>query len=363
MSGKRRRRGKVMSPDYSSHRRTQPPKNQTFNLTIDRAWKCTIGALLASIACMKLWKIITAYVVIVSVVGCQSSAKMTALDRSLVKKKITPTASGGIQIEMDGTFIHNPTAAIETFHTVAEKSMAGRPYRYSYSLDHKQRAVTQPIASTNSGSGGVYTPIFVPANSGSGEAAIILGSIALIILLAKMASDSRAPAATIPGQPTTTLASDVKMVTTRILKITGTAEPISPVTLDRNRLLTVRFPDQPPVIGKLKPEVAKALAEEVRKGFESLGCKVLLGNQPNQGGYTVTTNVLRAQGNAIKYSSLTIEMTLSDHSTGREVARWIVQGNEKPFDMPSQNERLYGPGIATGILRKPMLTQMSRYLR
>jgi hypothetical protein len=312
---------------------------------------------------MKLWKIITAYIVIVSLVGCQSSAKMTALDRSLVKKKITPTAAGGVQIEMDGTFIHNPTAAIETFHTVAEKSMGGRPYRYSYSVDQKQRAVAQYASTANSGPGAVYTPIFVPANTGSGEAAIILGSIALIILLAKMASDSRAPTATIPGQPTTTLSSNDRMVTTRVLKITGSAEPIAPISLNRNRLVTVSFPDQPPVIGLLKPEVAKALAEEVRRGFENLGCKVLLGNQSNQGGYKVTTSVLRAQGNAIIYSSLTVEMTLSDESTGREVARWIVQGNEKPFDFPSQNERLYGPGIATSILRKPMQAQMSRYLR
>ncbi|MCX6853830.1 MAG: hypothetical protein NTV80_02875 [Verrucomicrobia bacterium] len=285
------------------------------------------------------------------------------MDRSLVKKKITPTASGGVQIEMDGTFIHNPTAAIETFHTVAEKSMTGRPYRYSYSVDQKQRPVAQSTSAANSGSGAVYTPIFVPANSGSGEAAIILGSIALIILLAKMASDNRASAATIPGQPTTTLISGEQMVPTRILKITGTAEPVPPVTLDRNRLVDVRFPDQPPAIGQLKPAVAKALGEEVRRGFENLGCKVLLGSQPSQGGYTVTTTVLRAQGNAIKYSSLTIEMTLSDQSTGRELARWIVQGSEKPFDLPSQNERLYGPGIATSILQKPIQTQMSRYLR
>jgi hypothetical protein len=327
---------------------------------------------------MKLWKIITAHLVIISLVGCTSTAKMTALDRSLVNKKITRTATGGVQIDMDGNFILNPTAAIETFHTVAEKEMGGRPYHYTYTVDKKQTTRQIPgnnSSATSSSSGGsYYTPIYVPAGGGGGgggEAAIILGSIALIILIAKMASSSReekapqaqpAPAST-PTPAAEPVAPREEVVTTRILRVSGTAEPVAPVSLDRNRLVEVLLPDESPVIGKLKPAVAKALSEEIRRGFESMGCQVLLGSQSRQSGYTVRTSVLRSQGNAIIYSNLTVEITLVDQKTGRELARWIVQATEKPFDLKSQNERLYGAGIATGILQKPLKTQMSRYLR
>jgi hypothetical protein len=284
---------------------------------------------------------------------------------------------------MDGSFILNPTAAIETFHTVAEKEMGGRPYRYTYTVDKKQTTRQIPgnssiaMASSAGSSGSshtpIYTPIYVPAGGGGGggEAAIILGSIALIILIAKMAASSReektpqaqpAPAST-PTPAAEPVAPREEVITTRILRVSGTAEPIAPVSLDRNRLVEVLMPDQSPVIGKLKPAVAQALSEEIRRGFESMGCQVLLGGQSRQSGYTVRTSVLRSQGNAIIYSNLTVEITLVDQKTGRELARWIVQTTEKPFDLKSQNERLYGAGIATGILQKPLKTQMSRYLR
>lgn len=48
---------------------------------------------------------------------------MTALDRSLVNKQVTRTHSGGVVISMDGSFLLNPTAAVETFHKVAEKEL------------------------------------------------------------------------------------------------------------------------------------------------------------------------------------------------------------------------------------------------
>jgi hypothetical protein len=216
------------------------------------------------------------------------------------------------------------------------------------------------------------TPIYVPAGGGGGvgggEAAIILGSIALIILIAKMAASSReekAPQAqsAAVSTPAAPVAPREEVITTRILRVSGSAEPVAPVTLDKNRLVEVLLPDESPVIGKLKPAVAKALSEEIRRGFESMGCQVLLGSQSRQSGYTVRTSVLRSQGNAIVYSNLTIEIALIDQKTGRELTRWIVQATEKPFDLKSQNERLYGAGIATGILQKPLKTQMSRYLR
>lgn len=337
---------------------------------------------------MSLWKILTAHLVVVCLAGCTSTAKMTALDRSLVNKTITRTATGGASITMDGNFILNPTAAVETFHTVAAKELGGRPYRYSYAVDKKQftRQIPAPSSSGSapgggssgaaSGSSGTYYPIFVPTGQGGGvgggEAAIILGSIALIILIAKLAADSKKKKAamTVTGekpaasQPAPAPAQPrEEVVTTNILRITGIAEPVPQVALDRTKTVAVQIPDQPPVIGKLKPEVARAIAEEIRGGFESLGCQTRLGGGAAKAGYVVETSVLRSQGSVITYSSLTLEITLREIAGGKELARWIVQAGEKPFDLKSQNERMYGIGIATGILAKPLREQLNRYLR
>lgn len=296
---------------------------------------------------------------------------MTALDRALVNKTITRTASGGAVIDMDGAFIANPTAAIETFHTVAEKQMGGRPYRYTYSVDKKQvkRTVPQYQDSSGGSSGGnYYMPIYT--QPGGGEAAIILGSIALIIVLAKLAHDSQKPdkedSATLAkpaASVTPPLPPKEETITTRILRVSGSVEPISQVTLDKSRLVEVLLPDEAPVIGKMKPAVSRAVAEEVRSGFEQLGCQVLIGQQSQQAGYSVRTSVLRAQGNALMYSNLTVEMTLVDQKTGKELTRWVVQASEKPLDINAQNERLYGPGIATSILKKPLKSKLASYLR
>ncbi len=306
---------------------------------------------------------------------------MTALDRALVNKTITRTASGGAVIDMDGAFIANPTAAIETFHTVAEKQLGGRPYRYAYSVNKKQitRQAPQPQTAPVGGAvnSGYYSPIYLPpAGQGGGgaEAAIILGSIALIVILAKLAYDSRqSKTEKPPGEPLrSTVATDTptvvaapkeETITTRILRVSGTAEPISPVSLDKSRLVEILLPDEAPVIGKMKPAVSQALAEEVRRGFEQIGCQVLIGNSARQGGYAVRTSVLRAQGNAILYSNLTVEIALVDQRTGKELTRWVVQASEKPFDMNAQNERLYGPGIATSILSKPLKSKLAAYVR
>lgn len=320
---------------------------------------------------MKLWIPITAHFVILSLVGCTSTAKMTSLDRALVNKTISRTAGGGVTIDMDGNFIHNPTAAIETFHAVAEKEMGGRPYRYSYAVDKKQFTRTIPAPGATAGSN-TYIPIYgAPGGGGGGEAAIILGSIALIILLAKMASDHRREKPAAPpassgaaaaAQPAPA-APKQETVTTRILRVSGTAEPVAAVSLERSRSVSVVVPDESPAIGRLKPAVATGISEEIRRGFEAMGCQTSVGSPSGQGGYTVRTSVLRAQGNAIVYSSLTLEIALIDQRTGRELARWMVQAAEKPFDLKSQNERMYGAGIATQILQKPLHAQMSRYLR
>lgn len=319
---------------------------------------------------MKHWIPITAHLVILSLVGCTSTAKMTSLDRALVNKTISRTAGGGVTIDMDGNFIHNPTAAIETFHAVAEKEMGGRPYRYTYAVDKKQFTRTTPAPGSTAGSS-TYIPIYGAPGSGGGggEAAIILGSIALIILLAKMASDHKkekaAEAAPAPVSAPQAAPPPPKQetVTTRILRVSGTAEPVAPVSLERSRPISVVVPDESPAIGRLKPAVAAGISEEIRRGFESMGCQASVGSPSGQGGYTVRTSVLRAQGNAVVYSSLTLEIALIDQRTGRELARWMVQAAEKPFDIKSQNERMYGTGIATQILQKPLHTQMSRYLR
>jgi len=319
---------------------------------------------------MNFWKLIIAHFVIVCLIGCTSTARMTALDRSLVNKKITRTVSGGAVIDMDGNFLLNPTAAIETFHTIAEKEMAGRPYRYTYAIDKKQssRRVYEP----GSSGGDYYTPVYLPPSSGGGgEAAIILGSIALIILIAKLATASKkeksapapATATTSPSVVTQKPAFREETVTTRILRVSGTAEPVAPVTLDHSRLIEVLVPENAPTVGRLKPAVASAIADQVRQSFETLGCPTTVGSKPAQQGYRVSTSVLRSQGTDLTYSAITLEITLTDERTNRELARWLVQASEKPFDLKSQNERLYGPGIATGILQKPLATQLSRYLR
>ncbi len=334
---------------------------------------------------MAFWKSFTAHLVILSLYGCTSTARMTALDRSLVNKQITRTDSGGVIISMDGNFLLNPTAAVETFHQVAEKELGGRPYRYSYAIDKKQtnRRIqeTGPKAAVTAGTAAAgnqssyYVPIYSTHSSGGGlgggEAAIILGSIALILLIAKLASDSRKnktaelppesskPASIQPDQPTFREES----VPTNILRVSGKAEPISPVTLDRSRTVEILPPDHPPVIGRLKQPVASAIGDKVREAFTDIGCPASIGSLPSQQGYRVSTTVLRAQGTAVTYSALTLEITLTDERTQKEIARWLVQAAEKPFDLKSQNERLYGPGIATGILQNPLKTQLARYFR
>ncbi len=331
---------------------------------------------------MNPWKTTISFMLIIALAGCTSTAKMTALDRSLVRKNLTHLSSGGVQIDMDGSFLLNPTAAVETFHTVAEKAMSGRPYRYTYAVDKKQMTRQVPAAtpsSTGSGSSGSnYIPLYVPSPAGgggmgSGEAAIILGSLALILVIISLAKkDDSAPAAsTAPldsqadNQPAGSGSATPReqVTTTRTLKVSGTAERIDSVSLDRTRLVEVIVPDAPPVIGRLKSGVAQKVGEEIRRGFEGLGCQVLLTDRPQKSGYTVRTTVLRAQGNLLQYSNLTLEISLQDQRTGRELTRWVVQASEKPFDLKSQNERMYGDGIATSILQKPLKTQLSRYLR
>lgn len=117
------------------------------------------------------------------------------------------------------------------------------------------------------------------------------------------------------------------------------------------------------MIGRLKQPVASAIGDKVREAFTDIGCPASIGSLPSQQGYRVSTTVLRAQGTAVTYSALTLEITLTDERTQKEIARWLVQAAEKPFDLKSQNERLYGPGIATGILQNPLKTQLARYFR
>lgn len=327
---------------------------------------------------MAFWKSLTAHLLILSLYGCTSTARMTALDRSLVNKQITRTNSGGVIISMDGNFLLNPTAAVETFHKVAEKELGGRPYRHSYAIDKKQTTRRIQEAGPKAAAGNqssYYVPVYSTHSSGGGlgggEAAVILGSIALILLIAKLASDSRKnktaklpseslkPASVQPDTPTFREES----VPTNILRVSGHAEPISPIPLDRSRTVEILPPDQPPVVGRLKPAVASAIADKVREAFTGIGCTAGIGSLPSQQGYRVSTTVLRAQGTAVTYSALTIEITLTDERTQKEIARWLVQAAEKPFDLKSQNERLYGPGIATGILQNPLKTQLARYFR
>jgi|GEM_PF-2976634 len=331
-----------------------------------------LAQLLLIVECpMSLWKSITSFILVIALAGCTSTAKMTALDRSLVKKNITRLGSGGVQIDMDGNFLLNPTAAVETFHTVAEKELGGRPYRYKYAVNKKQ--ITRQIPEVTVAPSSSYMPIFVPTPTGSsgiggGEAAIILGSLALILIIIELAKkDSATNSVTPPVAEKRTSAEPPavreEVISTRILQVSGTAEPISPVSLDRNRLVEVVVPDASAAIGRVKPGVARKLAEELRRGFEGMGCQVLLTDRPQKAGYTVRTTILRAQGTPVTYSNLTLEISLQDQRTGRELTRWVVQASEKPFDLNAQNERLYGAGIATGILQKPLAMQLKRYVQ
>lgn len=336
---------------------------------------------------MAFWKSLTAHLVILSLYGCTSTARMTALDRSLVNKQVTRTHSGGVVISMDGSFLLNPTAAVETFHKVAEKELGGRPYRYTYTVDKKQstrrievpgqEAASSPQSDpTRTGAGGsYYMPFYVQqpsgGGSGGGEAAIILGSIALILLIAKLAADNRKKKDVMPPQVVSATVPAAlheptfreETVATSIIRVSGNAEPVSPITLDRSRAVEILPPDQPPVIGRLKPAVAGAIADKLQEAFTGIGCAASIGSNPRQQGYRVSTTVLRAQGTPVTYSALTLEITLTDERSQKELARWLVQAAEKPFDIKSQNERLYGPGISTGILQKPMQAQLARYFR
>lgn len=302
---------------------------------------------------MKAWKSCTAFVLVIALASCQSTAKMTVLDRALVKKTVSRLPSGGVQIDMNGDFIFNPTAAIETFHTVAEKQMGGRPYRYAYALnkDEVTRTVKakQPAKETKPApTGPGYIPIYTTGGPGSMEAAVVMGSLALLIILARLANENKGTE------------DDVQV---RVLNISGTAEPIAPVALDRSRVVEVVVPDAPPMIGRLKPQVARGLAEAVRSAFAAQGLQAVISDAPRQGGYVARTTVLRAQGNFITYTSLTVEVNLQDARTGRELTRLVVQAAEKPFDLKAQTERQNQGGIASSLLVKPLAAKLRGYVR
>jgi hypothetical protein len=309
---------------------------------------------------------LTACISILALVSCQSSVRMTALDRALVKKTVTPTSDGGVQIQMEGTFLVNPTAAVETFHTVAEQKMGGRPYRYQYALDKKQITRTKPVAGSGSASSSIVPMFYGPVGSSGasfGEAALIIGSIALIVELVDLATkdDEPAPAAS-TATASTPAAPQTETVQTRILQVSGTAVPVAPVALDRARLVEVIVPDASPAIGRLKPQVAKSIANSVRSSFEKLGLQTLVSESPKQQGYVVRCAVLRAQGTYVTYSNVTVELTVQDRRTGRELTRMVVQMAEKPLDLKAQTER-QTTGVATTQLTKAVDAKLKAYVK
>lgn len=314
---------------------------------------------------MNSFHTLTACISLLALVGCQSSVRMTALDRALVKKTVSPTSDGGVQIQMEGSFLVNPTAAVETFHTVAEQKMGGRPYRYLYALDKKQITRTKPVAGSGSASSSIVPMFYGPVGSSGasfGEAALIIGSIALIVELVDLATkDEPAPAAT-TAAASTPAAPQTETVQTRILQVSGTAVPIAPVALDRARLVEVIVPDASPAIGRLKPQVAKSIADSVRSSFEKLGLQTLVSESPKQQGYVVRCAVLRAQGTYVTYSNVTVELTVQDRRTGRELTRMVVQMAEKPFDIKSQTER-QSTGVATTLLTKAVDAKLKAHVK
>lgn len=65
-------------------------------------------------------------------VSCEQSAGMNFMDRAFVKQETKHLANEGVEITMSGESLHNPTAAIEGFHKLAEKQLHGAPYRYEH---------------------------------------------------------------------------------------------------------------------------------------------------------------------------------------------------------------------------------------
>lgn len=309
---------------------------------------------------------VTALFLTISLAACQSSVRMTALDRALVKKTVTPQSDGGLQIQMEGSFLANPTAAVETFHTLVEQKMGSRPYRYEYVLDKKQLTRTRsvPGAASTSTSSSVMPMVYGSlAGSGAsfGEAALISASIALVAELIDLATKETPVAASVPtsdeGNSTIT-----ETVQTRILQISGKATPIAPVTLDRSKIVEVLIPKSQAAIGKLKPQVARGIADSIRTSFEKLGMQTLVSETPKQQGYAVRCAVLRAQGTYITYSNVTVEVSLHDQRTGRELTRMLVQVAEKPFDLKAQSER-QSIGVATSILTKELDEKLKVYVK
>jgi hypothetical protein len=247
---------------------------------------------------------------------------------------------------------------------VAEKQMGGQPYRYSYAINRGQKNPPQveqkgaPKPVTKERPAGAYEPSHIPLYTGapgnamSGEAAIVLGSLALLLILADLADDGDDAAAGKPGGAGA------------VLNVSGTAEPIAPAVLDRGELVEVIVPNAPPQIGRLKAGVARGLAEAVGAGFESLGARVVINDAPRSAGrYVVRSTVLRAQGNLVQYTNLTVEVSLHDQRTGRELTRMLVQAAEKPFDLKAQTERQNAGGIATSIFVKPLQAKLRTYVR
>lgn len=288
-------------------------------------------------------------------VSCQQTARMSMMEKVLVKTEVSKLAGGGVRVMMQGDELLNPTAALERFHEIAVKQVGGGAYSYGYQLDEAdvtavhyrtEKTEREVAAPAGGGAGYGFTPIYYGGGGGGGgvgggEAALIVASAIILTMLVKAVSDSAAkkkavakPAA--PTKPNTVTVTESKIVKERRvvgqeMRLTGTAQPVARLNWPKTQPIEVVIPKVAPIIGKMTTEQAYDFAEAAAESFRSLGYTATVVGSPSANGYRVTPVVLRAQGVLeASQQQMTVEYELSGPSNRGQPARVFVQ-TANPF--------------------------------
>jgi hypothetical protein len=297
---------------------------------------------------------ITAVLISALGVSCQQTARMGLAEKAFVKTEISKLEGGGVRVMMKGDELLNPTAALERFHEIAVKQLAGVAYSYGYQIDkadvtevhYRTEKVEREVAAPRTGGGYAYTPIYNVGSGGGGgvgggEAALIVASAIVLALLIKAASDSvenkksvaQAGALEKPKMVTVT---DTKMVKEQrvvgqVMRLTGTAQPVARLNWPKTQPVEVIIPKTAPIIGKMSVAQAGEFAEAAAESLRSLGYTATVVSSPSASGYWVTPVVLRAQNMfEAGQQQMTVEYELSSPASRQKPARVFVQ-TANPF--------------------------------
>jgi|APTNR8051073442_1049403.scaffolds.fasta_scaffold01425_8 hypothetical protein len=309
-------------------------------------------------------RFITAILLAALPISCAETARMKWADKMIVRPQIQKLASGGVEISMSGDALLNPTAALERFHQLAEKQLGGAPYLYNYRVEKAdvtetyfrtektQRQIEAPSTasgwSTSTRTSSGYRPIFVPvygkgssSGIGSGEAAAIVASLIVLAILIEAISKQKTttrPQTPVSAEPqkkliTVTETKRIKdqRVTGQVLKLTGTATPVAPLTWSKGSKVEVVLPSGTPVIGKMNAAAARSFAEATAEALKAHGYTPTIVSSPSPSAHAVRPVVLRAQGMMdAGVQQITVEYEFSDPANRSRPLRAFVQ-TANPF--------------------------------